>query len=628
MEKILLWLRSSHVMIAMFIIIKLYIVRILLLGDVNPLRMAYLELPFLIALFLLISLLFRTWSAYFMLFLNALFSLLFVSMLLYERYFNVIPSYYDMNQMSQAGSVSDTASMLFSPFDLLFFIDFILIGAFVLFQKGTKKLKSNVLQRKMVSILLIFCLALSSLLVYLKIDEPLLDSGLYAKEHGLINSQLLQAFSRAETVSAMGSYDPSMSYEDILALKGNELVPFEEQKYFGAAKDKHLIAIQVESLQDFVIDMELNGQVITPFLNQLVDESLYFDEVYQQIGAGNTSDTEVLFNMSVYPSGLEPTVNEVHKGMAIPSLPRLLGEHGYHSSTYHTDDVTYWNRDHLYPALGFDTFYDKEVLGEEDVIGIGSSDEYLFDQSLNIFDELLKDNEKIYANVVTMTSHTPFVIPEKYQELDLPPEYEDTLIGNYLQSIHYTDKQIEKFAQGLKDRGLWDDSLITIFGDHSGVHGQLLLDEDVSLLREYFGRGYSLVDRFNVPFIVTVPGEIEGERISHTGGHIDMMPTVLNLLGITPDNMTIFGHNLLEYNHNLLGMRYYLPLGSFINNQVMFSEQSAKRDQRMFNLETSAAYKTDEIKNLLENAYREDRENVMKIMDASDQYLLHLFSES
>ncbi|MGD7043309.1 LTA synthase family protein [Jeotgalibacillus proteolyticus] len=626
MIKFTRWLVSPHVLLFLGLMLKVLVLRYLLLGDRNPLNLVLLELPIFISIFFIISLLMRSWSAYFLLFLNLCLSFLFVSMLLYERYFNIIPSYYDFNQIGQAGSVSGTALKLLSPVDVLFFADFLLIALSLVLFKRKGKTKSFTANRKIVAALLSAFILLSAFTIYYKKDEPFMDSGIFAKENGLVNSQIIQAFHRSAHITAMADYEPSLSDEEILSMKGNEFIPAEDHAYFGAAKDRHLIAIQVESLQDFVINMELNGQVITPFLNELVEESLYFDEVYQQIGAGNTSDTEVLFNMSVYPSGLEPTVNDIKRTQSIPSLPNLLSKHGYHTSTYHADDVTYWNRNNLYPALGFDQYYDISYFGEEDLIGIWPSDKILFEKSLEAFDNIVKENEKMYSNVITVTSHTPFELPEELQGLNLPEEFEGTLIGNYLQSIHYTDQQLKNFADGLKEKGLWNQSLITLFGDHSGVHGTLLTEKDADLLRSYFGRGYSLVDRFNVPFIVTVPGVIEGQKINHTGGQIDMMPTILNLLGIVPNEMRVFGHNLLEYEKNLLGMRYYLPLGSFINNEVMFSERSAKRADRMYELTTSNAYTADEREKLLNVDYKEDKENVLRLMKASDEYVNHLLS--
>ena len=98
-------------------------------------------------------------------------------------------------------------------------------------------------------------------------------------------------------------------YENLIELKNNEYVPDIEHKSFGLAKDRHLFVIQVESLQEFVVGQEINNQEITPNINQLLGESTEFTNVFQQIGAGNTSDSEWLLHTSLYPKGMEATVN-------------------------------------------------------------------------------------------------------------------------------------------------------------------------------------------------------------------------------------------------------------------------------------------------------------------------------
>ena len=108
---------------------------------------------------------------------------------------------------------------------------------------------------------------------------------------------------------------------------------------------------------------------------------MYFPKVYQQIGPGNTSDAEFIFNTSLYSAPYTAT-SETFGNRAIPSLPKLLKASDYTSLTFHANDVSFWSRDQLYPALGFDQYYDTEFFGNEDVIGIGPSDEYVYQKAL------------------------------------------------------------------------------------------------------------------------------------------------------------------------------------------------------------------------------------------------------
>jgi len=109
--------------------------------------------------------------------------------------------------------------------------------------------------------------------------------------------------------------------------------------------------------------------------------------------------------------------------------------------------------------------------------------------------------------------------------------------------------------------------------------------KDNDLMDSLLGHQYSLKDRFTIPFIVTVPGIYKNHTINtNLGGQIDMMPTLLNLLGIEI-NTPVMGQNLYHYKNNLLSMRYYLPGGSFINNENFYIAENARFPKRFYDLE-------------------------------------------
>nr|WP_269448157.1 LTA synthase family protein [Lentibacillus sp. JNUCC-1] len=182
-----------------------------------------------------------------------------------------------------------------------------------------------------------------------------------------------------------------ISAKDIIELKGNEYVSFEQHVLHGADKDKNLLIIQVESLQNFVMALTVNGQEITPTINELAKNSLYFNNFFQQIGSGNTSDAEFMMNTSIYPIGEIPTSKQI-EGKTIPSLPRTLNEEGYTTSTFHAHEITYWNRDKMYPALGFDEWFAMDFYGEEDIVGFGPSDGHFYKKPSNSWRNIQKMN--------------------------------------------------------------------------------------------------------------------------------------------------------------------------------------------------------------------------------------------
>ncbi|MDR7073197.1 LTA synthase family protein [Fictibacillus barbaricus] len=397
----------------------------------------------------------------------------------------------------------------------------------------------------------------------------------------------------------------------------------QDLNFFGAAKDKNVIIIQLESFQDMLINMEVKGQEVTPTLNGLVNDSFYFSNIYQQIGAGNTSDAEFLINTSLYPAGNKPS-SKVYENKIIPSLPRILSKEGYYTSTFHADNVEYWNRIKLYPALGFDKYYEEEFFGKKDLVGFGPSDEVLYEKALEELTALNEKHERIYAHVLSMTSHTPFELPKDKQLLSLPSKYHETKTGNYLTATHYADYALGKFIEGLKQKGFWDNSIVAIYGDHSGFHPKPEDAKDKKLAEELLGHPYGLVDRFNIPLLIHVPGNHKGENKS-IGGQIDIMPTITNLLGIDLDKQIHFGQDLINYpNHNLLGMRYYLPAGSYINKDFLFVNREDEGRGQVFDMKSKTTVNNNSEFYKEGSESEQKKETILKLLNLADYYLNNL----
>lgn len=499
----------------------------------------------------------------------------FFAVTLYSRYYSTIPSYYDLRQTTQSSTVGTTILLLIHPLDFLFFLD--LAALWVLRRKWGKLPKLRSLKYAAAALA-----AVSIITTVYAINKPIVDISYFAKENGYAQSQLVQMYNEATETAHASSTE--LTPKKLEALKGNIYVPENEHETFGLAKGRHLFMVQVESMQNFVIGKSVGGQEVTPNINALLGESVYFSNVFQQIGAGTTSDAEWITNTGLYAEGMAPTVNDLN-GKPVPSLASTLKAEGYGSATYHADEITFWNRDVLYPVLGFDETFSIEEIPEIEEVGFGPSDEVLIDFALGELPRQLDTYGKVYENIVMMTSHTPFVLPEEMQYLKLPEEYEGTHVGHYLQSIRYADEQVGNLIAELKAQGLYDESLVVIFGDHSGIHGSPLAEEDAVLLEDFLGHPYSMKERLTVPLVMTGGDLFEGTEMSRLGGQVDIMPTVLALLGVEPDAPMI-GHNLFQYKKNLLGMRYYMPGGSFAQSEQLYKAPGAKLPGLLLDMET------------------------------------------
>ena len=342
----------------------------------------------------------------------------------------------------------------------------------------------------------------------------------------------------------------------------------EDDPYRGIAEGRNVITIQVEALQNFVLNLEYNGQVITPNLNALLtQDTLYFDNYYYQIGGGNTADAEFAVNNSLY-APVDEAAYSRYADNDFYSMAKLLKDNGWTSATaFHGYVNTFWNRNVAYPGQGFDAYLSGSDYYAEpaEVAGMGVSDGEFFVRAV---DYLKEQSGPFYAFMVTLTSHYAFELPAQYNMLTLKDEHVGTLFGNYLQSVHYFDHAVGMLIDALKAANLYDNTIITFYGDHFGLP---VYDWQSKLfLTELLGTEYTYESHFNVPLMIHIPGSGVTETKSVAGGHIDVMPTLLHLLGLKNEKGIMFGESLLRLESNIVCQQQHLGRGSFISDEVFF----------------------------------------------------------
>ena len=145
----------------------------------------------------------------------------------------------------------------------------------------------------------------------------------------------------------------------------------EPNEYAGVFKGKNVLFLQIESLENFVINKKTNGKEITPFLNKLTREGLYFNNIYQQNNAGNSIDCDFLVNTSVYPLG-GITITALNYGEKVysNSLPRILKSEGYETITTHAEENDSFNWNELHKnCFGVDKLWDITKYDYDETVG-------------------------------------------------------------------------------------------------------------------------------------------------------------------------------------------------------------------------------------------------------------------
>jgi lipoteichoic acid synthase len=497
---------------------------------------------------------------------NLLVTAFIIGDLTYFGYFKDVISIPVLINGIMLGAVNDSVSSLFDPGSLWYGAD--LVTLYPLMQLIRRKANAPATFKKRAlafgTLLLISCLVNGVKFYELSLEQPRLISTLYNKVYvvkslGAINYHLLDTCSTAAS-SISRRIPVSQAKEDQIKtfLDGSSS---KTSDYSGIGSGKNLIVIQVEALQQFVINRSVNGQEITPNLNRLIGDSMYFDNYYYQVAAGGTSDAEFLSNNSLYPAA-SGAAYFLYAGNEFHSLSNELHTKGYYTAAMHGYKETFWNRNVIYRSLGFDDFYSENDYSIDQVVGLGLSDQSFLTQTAQ---KLQGFQEPYYAFAITLSSHFPYEDVANYGDFNTG-EYEGTFMGDYLKSIHYADAQIGMFLDQLEADGTLDDTVVAVYGDHSAI-----TKEHAAELYKFCGitepGDLSWIELQKVPMIVHLPGGSLKGIDSTCAGQVDFYPTLANLMGIETKN--VMGRDLLNSDSGAVIFRD----GSFITEAVYYKAQ-------------------------------------------------------
>ncbi len=350
--------------------------------------------------------------------------------------------------------------------------------------------------------------------------------------------------------------------EELLASIEENVPKSSGDDYRGAAKGMNLILIQVESLNNFVLKKDYNGEEITPFLNTLLEnDTLYFNHFYSTTGVGNTADAEFSTLNSLY-GNTERECYRKYVDNTFHGLPWLLRQEGYQALAFHGYVKTFWNREEAYKNQGFERFYSEEDFNITQTAGFGLTDKEMFSQSIDI----LKDvKEPFFSFMITLTNHIPYELDDSLASLSLKEEDKDTLFGNYLRTVRYTDEALEELVTLLKENDMYDNTMIVIYGDHQGMN--LETPSVQYSVSKFLGKEYDYDEMLNVPLIIHIPGLSESKTITTVGGEVDTMPTIAGLMDLELTQPYVFGHDLLNAEEGFVAQISYVGKGSFLTDQ-------------------------------------------------------------
>lgn len=286
-----------------------------------------------------------------------------------------------------------------------------------------------------------------------------------------------------------------------------------------------VLVLQVESLMDWPIGLEVKGVPVTPFLNSLASKAVFLPEFYSN--AFQTCDADFAMLTSIQPPEfLLPHVDSYQNQYR--SLPAILAQKGF--STFYANPC----RQELYNSRGMNRF-----LGFENAVYLdqirgdarfttewGVPDEEFFRIILPKLQTLPKP---YFSMLLSISSHHPFSTREIPRKFDFSgSEFKEEIFQNYINAISYADKEIGNFFDKLYLEN--QNILFIIYGDHPSVRpwdtvaGIDNLDSD---------NHYLVKSAFNakVPCFIYHP-ELEPGLVKKVASIVDLAPTILNALNI------------------------------------------------------------------------------------------------
>ncbi|MGM9945186.1 MAG: LTA synthase family protein [Lysinibacillus sp.] len=488
----------------------------------------------------------------------------------FYRFYNDFITLPVLFQTSNFGDLGSSAAAIINWFDFLYFADVILLLAFIKFMPV---LREQYTVRKDVR-RAYFVMAVAMLFLNLGLAEterPQLltrsfDRELLVKNIGTYNYHLYDIYIQSKSSAQRALADGSELVEVNNYVRANQASPNEE--LFGKYADRNVILVSMESLQSFVINNEMNGEVVTPFLNSLTNDpdTYYFSDFYHQTGLGKTSDSEFIVENSLFGLG-RGAVFFTHGENTYNSMSEKLGENGYYTSVMHPNNKSFWNRDRIYQSFNINKFYDVDsyTVGEGEAVNWGMKDIPFFKQSAALMSEM---PQPFYTRMITLTNHYPFYLDEEDKYINEYNSNSGTL-NRYFQTVRYMDESIKLFFEDLKQQGLYENSIIVLYGDHYGISENHNKAMAMYLNKEEITPFDSALLQ-SVPLFIHIPGSNDGGEITQAAGQVDLRPTILHLLGIETSKDMQLGADLFSEEHE--GFVIFRD-GRFVTDEFVYANE-------------------------------------------------------
>lgn len=327
----------------------------------------------------------------------------------------------------------------------------------------------------------------------------------------------------------------------------------EVNKYTGIFKNKNLIFVQLEGIDDWLLT-----EKDMPTLYGMLNNSFVFQNHYSYYnGGGSTFNSEFAVNTGfITPLSYTQNAYSFNKNSFPYSMANMFKNQDYVVNAFHMNSGEYYSRQTNYSNWGYDKYY-----------GLLDINDYK-DKSYTLDRELINDvtfQEKMFPKdskfvdyLITYSNHLPFTNTKGVCKLlyDMEMDLDDTVdMGEESSSTfvqlteeecirkqaHETDYMMELLLKKLTELNLIDDTVIVVFTDH-----YLYTVEDKTILDKYKNTSNNLINK--TPFFIW-QNNMKRTNIKEVTSQLNILPTTLNLFGINYNPNYYIGSDALSSNY-------------------------------------------------------------------------------
>ena len=289
-------------------------------------------------------------------------------------------------------------------------------------------------------------------------------------------------------------------------------------------KNPNIVLIILESYTADVIESLGGEKGISPNIEKLIDQGLFFNHIY---ASGDRTDKGIIAILSAFPAQAIRSIMKFNdKQEKLPAISQVLAKKGYHTSYYYGGESEFFNIKSYVLSHQYQKLVDVKDFEREDLSQWGAFDHTVFEKNAADLDS---HKQPFFSTIMTLSNHEPFELPGK-------PQFPgNNLADKFRSTAYYTDASLGSYLERVKNKSWYKNTLFIIVADHG------------HRLPKNLYENYNPA-RFRIPLLFfgdALKDEFRGKKIDRIGNQTDIAVTLLSQLDIPATKFT-WSHDLLN----------------------------------------------------------------------------------